>query len=192
MRGRLAVAVAAWLAIGAAWAAPPQPFVPGSFEELVAARKNTPFLLVLWSITCAPCREEFTTLAAVRRDYPALPLVLICTDDIAEADTATRVLQPHGLDDVESWMFADNNAQRLRYEIDPAWYGEMPRAYLYDTLHRREGISGSLARGRIEEWLRAIRKEIGAAVGAVRAIAACAAPTSGAGIAACAAPARTG
>jgi hypothetical protein len=89
----------------------------------------------------------------VRSKHPALPLVLISTDGIAEADAAAALLARYGFSDVEAWMFADANAQRLRYEIDPAWYGEMPRAYFYPADHRREGVSGALTRERIESWL---------------------------------------
>lgn len=159
MRARLAAIVLILLAAGSVSAAPPKPFLPGSFDGLVAAWQDRPFLLVLWSITCAPCREEFATIAAVRRDHPELPLALISTDDIAEADTATTMLKTYGLDDVEAWMFADDNAQRLRYEIDPAWYGEMPRAYFYAADHRREGVSGRLPRQRIESWLSSLQHE---------------------------------
>jgi len=124
----------------------------GSFAALVAARRNEPFLLVLWSITCRPCRDEFALLREMRGSYPSLPLVLVSTDDSSDEALATKVLNDFGMDGEESWIFADD-AEKLRYEIDPDWYGELPRAYFYDAMHRREGVSGSLPRERIESWL---------------------------------------
>ncbi|MEZ5565690.1 MAG: TlpA family protein disulfide reductase [Gammaproteobacteria bacterium] len=124
----------------------------GSFAELVSARSNQPFLLILWSITCGPCRDEFTLLREVRASYPQLPLVLISTDDINDRDVAATALGNFGMTGEESWIFADD-AQRLRYEIDPAWYGELPRAYFYDADHQRKGVSGKLSREQIETWL---------------------------------------
>ena len=151
---RLAVLLIAILATSPVCAASPRPFVPGSFEQLLAARRDQPVLVVLWSITCAPCREEFELLAAMRKERPELPLVLISTDDIGDSETATAMLTRYALDDVESWIFADANAQRLRFEIDPQWYGEMPRSYLYDAAHSRQAISGSLKREQLAAWMR--------------------------------------
>lgn len=135
-----------------------RPFASGSFAKLVAARDEKPFLLVLWSVTCVPCRQEFELLAELRKAHPGLPLVLVSTDDIADQAIAAKVLTKYGLQREESWIF-DGEAQRLRYEIDPAWYGEMPRAYFYDAAHRREAVSGSLDRARIEDWIRKTKTE---------------------------------
>jgi hypothetical protein len=140
---------------GAARAAPAsaiRPLQSGSFARLVTARQGQPFLLILWSITCVPCRDEFALLAAMRTRHPRLALVLVSTDDVSDEAMATRALQDFGMAGEESWIFADD-AQKLRFEIDPDWYGELPRAYFYDAGHRREGVSGSLTRERIESWL---------------------------------------
>ncbi len=129
-----------------------RPLRGGSFASLVATRRDQPFLLILWSITCGPCRDEFALLREMRARHPGLPLVLISTDDVSDELVATRALQDFAMADEESWIFADD-AQKLRYEIDPDWYGELPRAYFYDAGHRRAGVSGSLTREQIEAWL---------------------------------------
>lgn len=131
-----------------------RPFYSGSLAQVLTARAGQPFLLVLWSVTCAPCRQEFEMLADLRKAYPKMPLVLIATDDIADRKIAGQIIARYGLGDVESWIFADSNAAKLRYEIDPGWYGEMPRAYFYDAAHAREAVSGSLQREQVESWLK--------------------------------------
>ena len=88
----------------------------------------------------------------MRTRHLHLPLVLISTDDRSDEAMAAMALRDFAMDGEESWIFADD-AQKLRYEIDPGWYGELPRAYFYDASHHREGVSGSLARERIEAWL---------------------------------------
>ena len=55
------------------------------------------------------------------------------------------MLEKHHLNDVENWVFADANSQKLRFEIDPSWYGELPRTYFFDSAHNRNGNSGLLA-----------------------------------------------
>ena len=144
-----------FVAAFAAGAAGLRGFGPGSLRDIQSAHAGEPFLLVLWSITCGPCREEFEMLAALRAERGPFPLVLVSTDELSDLPLATEMLQRYGLAEVESWIFADPDAQRLRFEIDPSWYGEMPRSYFYDAAHGREGISGGLKRERVEAWLEA-------------------------------------
>ncbi len=88
-----------------------------------------------------------------------MDLVFVATDDTARAEEAQRVLSRHGLGDRESWIFADTNRQRLRYEIDPRWYGELPRSYFYDHNHRRVPLSGKLQQQHLERWAELIRAQ---------------------------------
>ncbi|MGH8471931.1 MAG: TlpA family protein disulfide reductase, partial [Gammaproteobacteria bacterium] len=112
--------------------------------QILAARQGKPLVLVLWSIDCSACVSELGVLARSVQEHPGMDLVFVATDDTARAEEAQRVLSRHGLGDRESWIFADTNRQRLRYEIDPRWYGELPRSYFYDHNHRRVPLSGKL------------------------------------------------
>ncbi|TFG86041.1 MAG: hypothetical protein E4H19_06945 [Chromatiales bacterium] len=127
-------------------------FVPGSAATLVKQRRNDRFLLVLWSVDCAPCLREFEQFKELRRQGRHLPLLLVATDGLAERDRVTDVLARFGLQDVENWIFADENPAKLRFEIDPAWYGEMPRSYFYAN-GQRQAISGGLSAPQITAWL---------------------------------------
>jgi hypothetical protein len=59
------------------------------------------------------------------------------------------ILARNGLIDVENWIFGTVDAQKLRYEIDPSWYGELPRTYFYNATGNRTAKSGAL---RIDEF----------------------------------------
>jgi hypothetical protein len=128
-------------------------FVTGSAAALAARRRNEPFLLVLWSVDCAPCLREFGEFAALRHQGRQLPLVLVATDGPGERERVTAVLNRFGLQDVETWLFTDENAAKLRYEIDPAWYGEMPRSYFYGRDGQRKAVSGGLSAAQVTAWL---------------------------------------
>ena len=128
-------------------------FVPGSAATLAEQWRNDRFLLVLWSVDCAPCLKEFEQFQALRRQGRDLPLVLVATDGLAERERVSEVLARFGLQDVENWVFADENAARLRFEIDPAWYGEMPRSYFYGANGQRKAVSGGLSAPQITAWL---------------------------------------
>ena len=129
-------------------------FRSGSYATILEKRQGEPFLLMLWSTTCAPCRDEFKILSELRHEYDAIPVVLVATDTVSDHDLIIEMQKFYDVDDVESWVFADNDAKRLRFEIDSEWYGELPRSYFFDSAHVRVGISGGLERATIEDWLR--------------------------------------
>lgn len=141
------------LGIGVALAgSAPLPFKSASLQKILQSRTGEPFLLVLWSLTCPPCHRELDLLAEMHRQHPELNLVLISTDGWEQADEVQTAVERHGLGEVESWLFA-GPTQRLRYEIDPAWYGVLPRSYLYDANHKRAAVTGGLEKEQILAWL---------------------------------------
>ena len=69
------------------------------------------------------------------------------------SDEVSATLQRFGLDSLETWNFGGADAQRLRYEIDPRWYGEMPRTYFYAGDGSRTPHSGALTLAEMTAWL---------------------------------------
>jgi len=130
----------------------PQPFRADSLERITEPRSGEPFLLVLWSLDCPPCHRELSHLGQLGHRLDQEALVLISTDGPEHHAQVSDTLAKHGLEAFESWAFADGFAERLRYQVDPQWYGELPRAYFYDAGHRREGVSGALSLERLERW----------------------------------------
>ncbi|MGH8550968.1 MAG: TlpA family protein disulfide reductase [Methylococcales bacterium] len=129
------------------------PFVSGSLQQIVNSREGRPFLLVLWSPECASCRKELELLAAIRQKEPMIDIVMVATDEEADPEYLGRFLVENRLDDMESWYFSESNSKKLRYEVDSAWYGEIPRTYFYASDHQRVGISGLLKAEQIDAWL---------------------------------------
>ncbi len=137
----------------AAQAEHPRPFVSGSLQQIVAAHEGTSFILGLWSRSCSHCREELLLLGQLAAQYPQGTIVLVSTDTIEEAAEVAATLQGYGLGAAESWLFADPYRERLQYEIDSRWYGELPRTYLYAADGTREGYSGPLDMALLQRWL---------------------------------------
>ena len=127
-------------------------FGPESLREIERAHAGEPFIAVVWSIDCAPCRGELELLAELAAEYPRLVAVLIATDDVERAAEAAQIASAY-LPSAESWIFADGSPERLRHAIDPEWFGEMPRAYFYGADSRRIGVSGALEREQVLAWL---------------------------------------
>lgn len=121
-------------------------FGTDSFAQLKQNFEGQGFVVSLWSIDCLPCRVELDMLAEIKRQDPEFPLLLISTDPISKREEAVYILEEYGLDKIDSWMFADAFVERLRFSIDPNWFGELPRSYFYTDDHRVMGHSGILTR----------------------------------------------
>ncbi len=126
----LAFILALWIAAPAA-AADMQPFVRGTWQQILKDNAGKPVVLHFWGLTCAPCLAELPRWAELRKARPDMKVIMIAADTPA-SDTADllKTLQKAGLAGVESWSFADAFSERLRFEIDPRWRGEMPRTIL--------------------------------------------------------------
>lgn len=128
-------------------------FSKGSLQRIVGARSGEPFLLVLWSVDCPPCMKEMGHLKSLRDRFDKRGLVLVSTDGLANREAVKERLAHFGLDNFDNWVFADDFPERLRYQIDPNWFGELPRSYFYDAEHQRVGSSGALTPEALRKWL---------------------------------------
>jgi thiol-disulfide isomerase/thioredoxin len=135
------------------WADSLKPFDAKSPALIDQAHAGRPYVLVLWSIYCEPCRDEMKQWGALQRKHPEVGFVLVSTDLAPDRAAVEKFLAQHELRRVESWIFADEFAERVRYAIDPSWRGELPRTYLFDAQHRRETHSGTLAPKALDIWL---------------------------------------
>lgn len=130
-----------------------QPFELNSLQSIERHFEGQPFLLMLWSMECAPCHAELNLISKIKQQYPALKLVLVSSDDISQQQQMNSILKSHSLDSIQSWAFSKYSAEQLRYSIDPDWYGELPRNYFYNSQHIRKGFSGKLAESFVISWL---------------------------------------
>lgn len=133
----------------------PAPFTVESLEKIKAQYAGRPFILNLWSVKeCGYCIAELTLLGKLAKTQKRLPLVLVATDSPEFAPAMQKTLGQLGLAGVDSWVFDDAIPERLRHAIDPSWYGELPRTYLFDARHQRETVVGVLSEQRLRVWLK--------------------------------------
>jgi thiol-disulfide isomerase/thioredoxin len=145
---------------GSVQAEPPtlELFATGSYQKILTNHANQPFMLVAWSITCSSCLKDMALLSQIHQKRPELKIIMLATDDISEADQIKPILEKNQLSELENWVYADENTQKLQFEIDPKWYGELPRTYFFDKTQQREGISGVLSEADYESRLSQILK----------------------------------
>ena len=145
--------------LGGAEAGSPLPFERGSWAKLRAEHAGQPTVIHLWGLTCGPCLVELPywgKLVAERRD---LKLVLIAADPMPQdPDRVEATLKSAGLGESESFSFTDRFYERLRYEIDPAWAGELPRTLMIDRDGKVTVLAGVADLGQVRAWLDAQSK----------------------------------
>jgi hypothetical protein len=132
----------------------------GSYRQILAAHQGKPLIVAMWSVSCTHCSADLEIFRKLARQYPAFNLVLISTDTPDVQAEIAGILGKYSLlgagrGKVESWVFADSFSERLRYEIDPQWYGELPRTYFIDANGKTRGVSGVLNEQATEQWVRA-------------------------------------
>ncbi|WP_444994358.1 TlpA family protein disulfide reductase [Aliikangiella sp. IMCC44359] len=129
-------------------------FAENSLSHIKKSYQSEAFIMVLWSIECTPCRAELALLSKIKKQYPQLNIALIATNDINAEIELNKILQQSGLDQTNNWAFSPDQYQALKYQIDPDWYGEMPRSYFYNSNHQRLAISGKLTQEMIIQWIK--------------------------------------
>ena len=131
-----------------------RPFVSGSFSQILEQRKEKTFLLVLWSLDCPSCYKELEMLGEFNRQHTELDIVLVSTDITATQDELKTILTRYKLNNVESWVFSGDSDERLRYEIDRSWYGELPRSYIFKASGKKHVVSGLLSEDKLKLWMK--------------------------------------
>ena len=70
------------------------------------------------------------------------------------AKKAERILSQANLPQHEQYQYAEVDEDRLRYSIDPNWYGELPRTYFYDATHQITPLSGKISKAFLDKWFK--------------------------------------
>ena len=80
-------------------------------------------------------------------------MVTISADLVPDLPGATRsMLEKSGLASAENWIFNDAFVERLRFEIDPGWQGDIPRTLLISAGGEITTMEGTAEMADIEKW----------------------------------------
>lgn len=131
-----------------------EPLHKGDYQKILEQQPR-PLLVVLWSVDCPPCYDELAALGRLHHEGVTLPVVLVNTDTQRSSDEVAATLQQHNTATLPNYQFADPVPARQRREIDPDWYGELPRSYLIEKGSTR-GHSGTLTEERLRQWLQSL------------------------------------
>jgi len=121
-----------------------QTFDIGSFEQIVTDKNKQDHLVILWSFDCPPCITELEKISKLHQQFPAYQLTLINTDAVDEQVRVKKILQQFNLAGIDNWGFANSDEEKLRYDIDPRWYGDLPRSYFFPLKGKIKRLRGAL------------------------------------------------
>jgi thiol-disulfide isomerase/thioredoxin len=131
-----------------------RPFVQGSWQELRQAHAGRPTIVHFWGVTCGPCRTEMPEWGRLLRERPDMNLVMIDADLVPnEPDKVIAMLSKTGVSAAEQWVFDDDYEERLRYEVDPQWHGEIPYTILIAPDGSISKVTGVADPSQIRAWL---------------------------------------
>jgi thiol-disulfide isomerase/thioredoxin len=131
-----------------------RPFKRGSWQEIRHAHAGQPIVVHFWGLTCGPCRVEMPKWGRLLQERPDLKLIAIDADLIpTEASLVSEMLAKTGLASAENWMFVDDFVERLRFEINPRWRGEIPMTLLISHDGKITTIEGMADPAQVRAWL---------------------------------------
>ncbi|MGJ5178945.1 TlpA family protein disulfide reductase [Bradyrhizobium oligotrophicum] len=130
-----------------------KPFERGSWRQVLRAHAGRPTLIHFWGVTCGPCKIELPQLGKFMADHPGIDVVTVSADLVPNLDTATQaMLDKAGLAAAENFIFNDGYVERLRFEIDPSWQGDIPRTMLVSRDGTISTIEGSAEISDLDKW----------------------------------------
>jgi thiol-disulfide isomerase/thioredoxin len=130
-----------------------KPFERGSWNDILRSHAGRPTIVHFWGVTCGPCKVELPLLGEFMKGHSAIDMVTVSADLVPDLPGATRsMLEQSGLQAAENWIFSDGFAERLRFEIDPGWQGDIPRTMLISREGKITTIEGSAEMADLNKW----------------------------------------
>jgi thiol-disulfide isomerase/thioredoxin len=138
-----------------AGAAEPQPFVKGTYEAIRLAYSGQAVIVHIWGLSCGPCLAELPEWGKLAAAGSGVKLILINADrtDLQSGKRIADTLARAGLADAESYAFADRFEDRLRFEIDHDWQGELPRTVMISADGQTTTLSGVADMSMVRAWI---------------------------------------
>jgi len=161
--GLVACAAAQFVAEQAAWgqaawgqAASGQeiaPYARGSFDSIRKAHAGRPLVVHFWSVTCSICVAELADWGRLARETPGVDFVFVNADPENDRRRAEVRMEKAGIRQAANFAFADRFVERLYFEVDRHWEGELPFTALVAANGGTQTVIGALDETQIKSWL---------------------------------------
>ena len=132
----------------------PQAFVRGSWQGLRQEHAGRPMIVHFWGVTCGPCLAELPRWGEFIGEKPGVDVVMVAADPVVgEQKAIAGALAKAGCAAAESWIFADPFVDRLAYEVDQNWAGELPYTLLVGADGSVAAILGEVEFSELRVWV---------------------------------------
>ncbi|MBG0809080.1 thiol-disulfide isomerase [Methylosinus sp. H3A] len=129
------------------------PFSRGSFDSIRKAHAGRPLVVHFWSVTCAICVSELADWAKLARETPGVDFVFVNADPENDRRRAEARMEKAGLRQAANFAFADRFVERLYFEVDRHWEGELPFTALVAASGGTQTVIGALDETQIKSWI---------------------------------------
>ncbi len=152
---RFAVALGLVVALtgGGAFAVEFKPYARGSFAELRKQHAGRPLVVHFWSVTCPPCLAELPEWGKIAGDRKSVDFVFVNADHETDRPRAQARVEKAGLSNLPQYGFADDFVDRLYFEADKSWRGELPFTALIGPDGGVVTVTGAFDDPLIANWL---------------------------------------
>jgi thiol-disulfide isomerase/thioredoxin len=152
-RSLLGAAVLAFCAAAPAPAVEFQPYGRGAFAGIVKAHAGRPLIVHFWSVTCPPCLVELPQWAKMLGELKGVDIVFVNVDEEEERPRAEARAEKAGLGKAAHFGFADNFVEKLYFEADKGWRGELPFTALVAPDGGVTTVTGAVDDPLVAKWL---------------------------------------
>jgi hypothetical protein len=129
-------------------------FTRGSFREILQSVKGQPAIIHFWGATCGPCLVELPQWGEFLAGRPGAHIFMIHAEALPRNPRLLpEIIRRSGLIRARNWAFGDESSERLRFEIDPAWQGELPATMFVAANGTRHLAIGPAGFEAIRRWL---------------------------------------
>ncbi|RTL89888.1 MAG: TlpA family protein disulfide reductase [Hyphomicrobiales bacterium] len=151
----LALAATALLALGApgASALDFRPYGRGAFAQIAKAHAGRPLIIHFWSVTCPPCLAELPQWARMLEAQKGVDILFVNTDGEEDRARAEARLEKAGLGKATHYGFSDDFVEKLYFEADSSWRGELPFTALVSPDGKVTAVTGAVDDPLVVSWL---------------------------------------
>lgn len=150
-----AVALAACAAAQPARAEALAPYARGSFESIRKAHAGRPLVVHFWSVACSICVAELAEWGKRARETQGVDFVFVNADGESDRRRVETRLEKAGMRQATNFAFADRFVERLYFEVDRSWQGELPFTALVAADGGTRTAIGALDDVKLDRWLAA-------------------------------------
>jgi hypothetical protein len=93
---------------------------------------------------------RLSKFARSRKDFD---LVLVTTDPVEQSERISARLEKWNLSGASNFAYADTFEERLRFEVDPDWHGELPFTALVRPGGNTPMIAAAIEPAQLLTWL---------------------------------------